>query len=218
MRLACISDTHGRISLIKTFPEADILIVAGDACTTGKLTQLKQFVKDMTNWPYEKIIFVAGNHDRCLHNVLYEPAEALLAADPRIIYLKDQAITIDGVKFYGSPWTPKYGYWAFMSPDEVMYENVWRHIPDDTDVLITHGPAYGILDQVGLRNPGSQSLRQRLCELSNLRIHIFGHIHEGRGIEPVAMGDACYTAYNVSMLDGTYMPYDFPNLITLIEV
>jgi Icc-related predicted phosphoesterase len=218
LKIAAISDTHGRISRVTNFPEADLLIVAGDVCTSGKLTQLKQFVQDIRNWPYEKIIFVAGNHDRCLHDMRQEEARELLARDPRIIHLQDEALIIDGIKFYGSPWTPKWGRWAFMAPDHVLGDNVWSCIPDDVDVLITHGPAHEILDRVGVRNPGSSTLRWRIEQLEKIRCHIFGHIHEGRGNDIVTSGKSVYTAWNVSMLDGNYEPYDTEHLITVIEV
>lgn len=218
MRIAAISDTHGRISVVKEYPKADVLVIAGDVCTTGKLTQLAAFVRDIKNWPYQKIIFVAGNHDRCLEGERRESALAIIANDPRIIMLRDEAVTIDGVKFYGSPWTPTYGRWAFMRPDDLLGDHVWRFIPEDTDVLITHGPAAGILDRVGNRNPGSNTLRYELDQgRIKLKAHIFGHIHEGRGSMEVPGYAHTYTAYNVSFLDGDYEPYEGAGL-TVIDI
>ena len=219
MRLAAISDIHGRQGTIREFPKADLCVIAGDVCTTGKLTQLKQFIQDIRKWPYDKIIFVAGNHDRCLEGERRPQALEIIAKDPRIVMLRDEALVVDGIKFYGSPWTPCYGRWAFMRPDDLLGDHVWRFIPDDTDILITHGPACGILDRVGNRLPGSNTLRYELDKgRIKLKAHIFGHIHEGRGsMEVPTYGEITYMAYNVSYLDSKYEPYPQAPF-TVIEV
>ena len=50
----------------------------------------------------------------------------------------------DNVRIYGSPWQPEFYNWAFNLPrnGEEMKAR-WDAIPDNTDILITHGPAYG---------------------------------------------------------------------------
>lgn len=220
MILACISDIHGQQSTIKVFPKADICIIAGDFLRTGSLEQLKAFLRDIKTWPYDKIILVAGNHDKCLQLSMKSLAKEYIAKDPRIVYLCDQAITIDGVRFYGTPWTPTYNRWYFMRPDHLLGEHVWRFIPSDTDVVITHGPAFGILDRVELRNPGSNTLRLELdTGRIRLKAHIFGHIHESRGqCEVTTLVGAPYMAYNVAYLDGEYKPWKDKPAFTVIEV
>lgn len=78
---------------------------------------------------------------------------------------------------YGSPKTPKMGNWAFQYPRG---ENVWGNaIPDDTDVLVTHGPPRAYLN---LLNIGYDHLLQEIWRFRP-RIHVFGHVHAGRGQE-----------------------------------
>jgi hypothetical protein len=107
----------------------------------------------------------------------------LLAAYSGITYLQDSGIEIDGLKFWGSPWQPWFCDWAFnlprMGPD---LREVWNKIPLGTDVLITHGPPHGVLDQVhGGDHLGCEELKNRLVSVKP-QVHIFGHIHDSYGV------------------------------------
>ena len=95
-----------------------------------------------------------------------------------ITYLEDESVTINGIKFYGTPWVTKFYDWAFMKYDQDL-SKIWNKIPTDTDVLLSHGPAYGYLDKVQRGNVGSKTLETYINSLPSLRYHIFGHIHEG---------------------------------------
>jgi Icc-related predicted phosphoesterase len=64
----------------------------------------------------------------------------------------------------------------------------WKLIPDDIDILITHGPPYEILDLVPRQgwdeNSGCEELRKKVEEIAakgRLKLHVFGHIHCGYG-------------------------------------
>jgi hypothetical protein len=98
------------------------------------------------------------------------------------IYLQDSGVDIDGIKFWGSPWQPEFYNWAFNLPRGPELARVWAQIPNDTDVLITHGPPYGVLDEIyhGKR-VGCQDLSDAL-ERVKPKVHVFGHIHEGYGV------------------------------------
>jgi hypothetical protein len=97
--------------------------------------------------------------------------------------LQDHTHTIDGVKIYGSPWQPEFYNWAFNLPrNGKELQETWSNIPNDTEILITHGPPWGHCDVTpyGNLNVGCELLRVRVDELKP-KIHVFGHIHSGYG-------------------------------------
>lgn len=177
-RLVVISDTHGLHEGF-TLPYGDILIHAGDMTEHGSLRGVRAFDQWLGRLPHPKKIVIAGNHDFCFEDESAEARSSLTNG----IYLEDEAVMVDGLKFWGSPWTPKFFDWAFMrQPGEEM-RNVWAQIPADTDILITHGPPKGRLD---LTEEGERAGCVDLLEAvrrTKPKVHIFGHIHEGRGIE-----------------------------------
>ncbi len=143
-RIVCLSDTHNCNERIEV-PDGDILIHAGDATTVGTHEQIRRFSDWFASLPHPHKVFVAGNHD-WLFEKDNDSARSLL--DPAIVYLQDSAIEIDGLKIYGSPWQPRFFDWAFnLNRGQEMAEK-WAMIPDDIDILITHGPPNGILDLV----------------------------------------------------------------------
>jgi Icc-related predicted phosphoesterase len=136
--------------------------------------------------PHKHKIFIAGNHD-----VLFEKnsgiAKALVRECPELIYLEDSGVCIDGVNFWGSPVTPTFFNWAFNRDRGSAIRKHWEAIPDDTDVLISHGPPHKICDTV-LRDRGfpdevgCEELAKRVQQLK-LKLHLFGHIHFSGGSE-----------------------------------
>jgi len=97
-------------------------------------------------------------------------------------YLENSGVEIDGVKFWGSPWQPEFFNWAFNLPRGRRLAEIWALIPDDTEVLITHTPPYGILDRVDSgEHVGCEDLRRALQRVKP-KVHVFGHIHEDRGV------------------------------------
>jgi hypothetical protein len=99
-----------------------------------------------------------------------------------VTYLEDEGATLDGVRFWGSPWQPAFHDWAFNLPRGEPLAAIWRAIPPPVDVLITHGPPAGIGDRspIGGR-AGCADLRARVAELAP-RVHLFGHIHQDGGV------------------------------------
>lgn len=214
MKIACFADTH---RVIRTgnilWPEADVLVCAGDFCNIGSIGDAGSF----NYWLemegvfeiYKHIIVVAGNHD-----VVFEKAPELAEGtlDDRIIYLCDKAKTINGVKFYGSPWQLPFNNWAFNKEEDEL-EVLFSRIPKDTDVLITHSPPYEILDFVpGVDggHKGSKSLLDKVMEVAP-EIHIFGHIHEAYG----QINKSCIQFANATLLDGVY---NHTHPVTVLEV
>ena len=169
MKLCCISDTH-RLHDRLAIPECDVLIHAGDATTVGSKKELNEFFEWFGVQKAHYKLYAPGNHDKEMEVSNYQ-------VPSNIICLNDSSLLIEGVKFYGSPWTPAYGEgWAYniLRGELKAY---WDLIPSDVQVLITHGPPLSILD----KDKGCQELQARVNELKRLQAHIFGHIHEGAG-------------------------------------
>lgn len=185
MTLCCISDTHSKHAQLSLdgYP-ADVLIHAGDFTGSESPMAIILFLEWFDAQPYKHKILIAGNHELFVQDN-NEWFLGLAKTFPGITYLQDTATTINGVVFYGSPYSNNFCDWAFMEKEQEL-KAIWDNIPLDTNVLITHGPAYGIHDLVKnahSRDPhvGSLTLAERRKELPNLKVHISGHIHEAHG-------------------------------------
>ena len=199
-RITVLSDTHTKHGLIpmEDLPGGDLLLHAGDIMNSG---YNKHDIHSFCTWfqslkQYEDKVFIAGNHDRLFENEPYE-VEGYLKDYPLIDYLQDEELVLyfdgpngdhteDNIRIYGSPWQPEFYSWAFNLPKNgIEIAAKWEAIPDNTDILITHGPAFGTLDTVKGRqydNLGCELLAQRI-EVIKPKIHICGHIHSGYGYE-----------------------------------
>ncbi len=154
---------------------------------------------------------IAGNHDWMFQK---DPERARLLLPPDVNYLQDSGVTIDGVKFWGSPWQPAFCDWAFNLPRESLAAK-WALIPTDIDVLVTHTPPYGIMDQVG-DGPhlGCAALRARVSDQLALNLHVFGHIHDSHGFayEPKEYGTTTKFVNAASCTEG-YRPWNEPIVV-----
>ena len=217
MRITVISDTHTKHGLIpkEDLPGGDILIHAGDIMNSG---YNKYDIYDFCHWyqslkQYEDKIFIAGNHDRMFENHPKE-VKGWLDNYPLINYLQDEELVLyfdgpngdlpeDNIRIYGSPWQPEFYNWAFNLPKNGPgLSTKWEAIPNNTDILITHGPAYGTLDTVAGRqydNLGCGMLAERI-EVIKPKIHICGHIHSGYGYK---FKDGTHF-FNASVLNENY--------------
>ncbi|MBK04634.1 MAG: metallophosphoesterase [Deltaproteobacteria bacterium] len=176
MRIVAISDTHTKHNQFD-IPDGDVLIHAGDFTSRGKQKEIRRFNNFLGTLPHKHKVVIAGNHDFALEN---EPelAEPMLT---NCTYLRDSSIVIEGVKIYGSPWQPEFFNWAFNLPRGEPLKEKWEQIPDDTDILITHGPPYGILDKTARgEHVGCEELIKIVLK-KKPAYHIFGHIHEAAG-------------------------------------
>ncbi len=195
MEICCISDLHGY------FPDVgsgDLLIICGDLTARDQINQYVEFYIWLAEQNYIHKILIAGNHDNEIQKGLdYE------FANENIYYLEDSGMEIEGLKIWGSPWSKTFEGMnphckAFTCDTEEELAEKWAMIPDDTDILITHSPPYGILDEVkhdyysGFvsnmkytpkhEHVGSKSLFDISRKLKNLKLFVFGHIHEGYGM------------------------------------
>jgi Icc-related predicted phosphoesterase len=212
MRITVISDTHTKHGLIPMvdLPGGDLLIHAGDIMKSG---YNKNDILDFCTWfhsldQYENKVFIAGNHDRMFENDP-EDVKEWLSKFPNIVYLQDESYEIydletdRSIKLYGSPWQPEFYSWAFnLQRNSLQLSGKWEAIPDDTDILITHGPAWGSVDTVAGRpwdNLGCELLAERIQRFRP-KIHVCGHIHSGYGVETI---DGIHYI-NASVLDERY--------------
>lgn len=171
-RIVCLSDTHNCNGQIRV-PDGDILIHSGDATIRGTIDEIVLFNRWFANLPHRHKIFVAGNHDWLFET---NPATAENLLDAQIIYLRDSFTVIDKLKIYGAPWQPRFFDWAFnLNRGREMAEK-WKLIPENVDILITHGPPNGILDLTPQGDfAGCEELRKKV-EVIRPKAHIFGHI------------------------------------------
>jgi len=177
-KLVLISDTHGLHDQL-VLPKGDIILHAGDVSSRGTEKEVLEFLDWFGNLDYKYKIFVAGNHDFFFENASAEKIEKIIP--PSVTYLNDSGIEVAGIKIWGSPITPWFFDWAFNRQRGVEIKKHWDLIPKDTDLLITHGPAHGILDKTKTGVvAGCEELLKKINE-TDIKVHLFGHIHEGYG-------------------------------------
>lgn len=209
MRITFISDTHTKHNQVTAnLPGGDLIIHSGDMSSMGYKHEIQQFLKwfnGLDNYTHK--IFIAGNHDWGFQNDP-EMCQEQLEFYNKVTYLQDNLTVIGedyetSVKVYGSPWQPEFYNWAFNLPRMGWeLEQKWGDIPENTDILITHGPAWGHLDTVKSNptfNLGCELLRERIDNIKP-KIHVCGHIHTGYGYK----FDGHTHFFNVAVLDERY--------------
>lgn len=197
IRIVCISDTHLQHDFI--LPEGDILIHAGDLTFQGNVPEISmaaQWLRSIYDSKrFKHIIVVPGNHDWLAEK---NPGlMRMLMEDAGCIYLDHRPTEVMGLRFFGSGYTPRFFDWALNVDRGPKLAALWEQIPEDTQVLVTHGPPAGVLDTV--RRPrgerdnmnfssvskdqlrdahvGCDDLANRTKRLKDLKLHVFGHVH-----------------------------------------
>lgn len=189
MKVTLISDTHNKHNqLTPDLTGGDLIIHAGDISSMGREFEIAPFCKWYESLYYDNCVFIAGNHDWGFQNNV-EKINKILENYSGIDYLQDNSIIVDvegesKVSIYGSPWQPEFYQWAFnLQRNGEELKQKWDNIPANTDILITHGPAFGFVDEVESRRGqhlGCELLRKRIEEIRP-KIHVCGHIHSGNG-------------------------------------
>ena len=183
MKLICISDTHNKHHQIP-IPDGDVLIHAGDITEGGTKREVLDFLEWFSSQPHQHKIFIAGNHDFYFEKNEDKNIQEIIPQN--VCYLKNDGITINNIKFWGSPITPGNGTWAFSEIQSQEISKHWEQIPEDTQVLITHTPPYKIKDVLNNgRHAGCASLLKTLKN-RQIEFHIFGHVHDSYGITSIS--------------------------------
>jgi hypothetical protein len=223
-RIVAISDTHQLHDRITDIPEGDILVHCGDFTNRGTEKALTEFLDWFTALPHAYKVFIPGNHEEGLDKGPGRPKRLelinkYLKAHPNLTYLENSWEYVNGIKFYGSPVTPWFFNWAWNVDRGPAIAAVWEQIPDDVEVLITHGPPYGILDLVLARHAdgrdphqGCQDLLNRVNDLKNLKLHLFGHLHLQGGQQTVVNG---VTFGNAAICDDDYRTVHAPVVVEI---
>lgn len=219
MKIVATSDIHGKFEpLIQE--TGDLLIVAGDFCPNFYRDKHRDAMRqglwlEQQFYPllislirkkrFGEIVVVPGNHDRVFE--ISQDKTKLLFDFPNIHLLIDEQANIGGLKIFGSPWSKWfYGHhWAFNLPEKMndeLTKKYYGQIPENVDILVSHGPALGILDMTERgERVGCPFLLKELRRIKP-RLHIFGHIHEDRGVIEL---DGTIHA-NVCYMDLQYAP------------
>ena len=197
MKILHISDTHGCHRRLHDLPQTDIVVHSGDFTMNGSEQEALDFMNWLCDLPYPQKMFICGNHDDCLYGATID------GLDGNVHYLCNSGVEIDGVKFYGVP--------MFMGDCITDHQSKhYANIPEDTDVLISHTPPFGILDFDDNINYGSEELLARIKAVQP-RLHLFGHIHSRHGTT-VLNGT---TFSNGALMNVGYSNFRIPNLIEL---
>jgi Icc-related predicted phosphoesterase len=208
LKFTVISDTHGKHQHL-SLSSGDVLIHAGDISGRGSEAEVIDFLNWFGNQNFEHKILIAGNHDFYFER---EPPEQIKKILPQnIIYLNDSGTTINNIKIWGSPITPWFYNWAFNRHRGNEIKKHWDLIPADTEILITHGPVFNILDATTRGDrAGCEDLLNRVTAIKP-KVHICGHIHEAYGISKKNVT----TFINASVLNERYELVNEPIIFEL---
>ncbi len=178
MKYVAISDTHGKHHQL-VLPEGEVILHAGDVSSRGYKNEIEDFLVWFAGLNFRYKVFIAGNHDFYFEQAA--PQELLALIPEGVIYLNDSGVEIEGTKLWGSPVSPWFFDWAFNRKRGSDITKHWNRIPSDTDILITHGPPFGIGDKtVRGEKVGCADLLEKVEQI-NPKVHLFGHIHEAYG-------------------------------------
>lgn len=221
-----ISDTHCQLSNVE-IPDGDYLIHAGDLTYRGSIGEMTEelIVLGRLSKKFKKTVFICGNHDWLGER---NPAALkCLAEDQGLIWLQQDMVELEGIKIWGSAYTPEFNNWAFNLPRGRQLKEKWDTIPEDVDIIVTHGPPHGYGDDVNRWNVedwqendltyrtdhvGCVDLRDRIKQIKP-KVHVSGHIHVGYGIE----NDGNTSYINASICNEDYRPVNKPIIFEIGE-
>lgn len=237
LKTAAISDTHSLHTKLIIEP-CDVLIHSGDVSNIGEKQDVENFLFWFAKQPAKYKIFIAGNHDfffdydwkaytpqgqkrmsRYAKKYTENDIDNLLSKYPNIIYLNNSSIIIEGIKFYGTPYSPCFYDWAFNRERGAGIQSEWDKIESDTNVLVVHGPPYHKGDELERLSPGEndyhigdKNLKDTIeNKLKQLTHCIFGHIHDNNRVKNYGLTEENGVSYiNASILNDDYKVVNKP--------
>ena len=217
MKICAISDLHGYLPELKP---CELVLICGDSVpleyqASSKKTK-KWYDTTFRKWagelPCDKVLFIAGNHE--LHfpgkKIIYE---SLFSKDDKITYLCHSEYihkSKDGkeYKIFGTPYCKQFMNWAFMYPNEEL-EKLFKNIPNDLDILISHDNPYGYGDIVLQECPWADGSHigniplAKAIEEKQPKYQFNGHLHSCDH-SLIMIGNTKH--YNCSIKDEQYNP------------
>lgn len=218
-KIVCVSDTHGYLP--QTLPHGDILIHAGDWTHDAGKAAVVDFLDWFQSQPHAIKIFIAGNHDLITERAPSVFRDLYKAHAPDCIYLEDSSTNACGLTFWGSPVSPRFFNWAWNRDRGEEIRKHWDLIPANVDVLVTHGPPFGLCDLSNNWNPatgkkfddhlGCKDLYEAVLKTKPM-LHVFGHIHGSGGKQDkIIHDDGNKTLFvNAGLMDESYIPNHKP--------
>lgn len=218
MRIVCISDTHNKHKKI-TIPDGDVLVHAGDMSSVGHPHELSNAAQWMSKLPHKHKFVICGNHEYHVS----EDTETMKAFfepfDIQVVH--NEVVEVDGFRFYGEPRTPEFFDWGWMYP-RAQGHKIWKDLPPNLDLLLTHGPPHGFGDYVdnkwnlGGAHVGCGHLREKLIQRHEqgdpIRYLVCGHIHAAYGVYAT---DFETVVVNASICTEEYEPRNAPVVLHL---
>lgn len=215
MKIIAISDTHNKYDKL-IIPECDILISAGDYSFQGTLEEVTFFHRWLNLQPAKHIISVQGNHELGVERN-FELSKGVAQIEcPRVHFIDEGLVEIEGLKIWCSAITPTFNDWAW-NRNSYEIQKHWDQIPESINILVTHGPPWGILDQTSYANGeirpehlGCPRLMERI-RIIKPSLHFFGHVHRPGGNQVRVFGT---WFHNCAICDECYVP---TNALTIVE-
>ena len=232
IRVICMSDSHG---FHKDIPksqihEADLLLFAGDCSLWGNPVDIKGAKEFIESIPAKHRVVISGNLDLCfdseridcflpfidqfgINHDDFKIAKKEFLENAKFTYLEHESYEVLGLKIFGSPYTPTFGDFAFQTTSETAPQ-IWSKVPEDTDIVICHGPPQGACDRTNAGiNAGCPELRKAI-ERVQPALMVFGHIHEGHGHSKIGDTLCC----NVALVNSQRVITNPPTYIDLIPI
>ena len=211
IKLVFISDTHNKYNALD-IPKCDILISTGDYSMRGLPKEVQSFHEWLAKQNAKHKISIQGNHELWVEKNFNAAKDIALEACPRVNFIDEGLVEIADLKIWCSAITPWFCDWAWNRNRGTDIKRHWDLIPDDIDILATHGPPYGYGDFVewDALNVGCKDLLDRIEEVHPI-ISAYGHIHQGYGIYK----NKHTTFVNASTCDEGYKPVNLPIVIEI---
>ena len=232
IRFVCLSDTHSKTDeVLPNLPDGDVLLHCGDFTMLSTEDEIRKFSEFLGKAAvkYKHVVVIPGNHELSFDEATWNQGGLMMSLihiyfqhspfkqrlNPseskellkNCTLLIDKSVVIMGVKIYGSPWQPRHFNMAFNADRGNEIQKIWENIPNDTDILMTHGPPLGIGDTLhNGKHVGCGNLLIEVQDRIKPKFHVFGHIHEDSGV----WRDDNTTFINAANVDGKYNVINMP--------
>jgi Icc-related predicted phosphoesterase len=168
-------------------------VSCGDFTDDGAPDETADFIDWFAAQPAAHRLLICGNHEVGIARAAANDRDKLAAAlraGGKVTYLQDRTVEVAGLRVHGTPWmalptTEMYAHTAWcLDGASAELQAKFRAIPEGLDLLVTHAPPRGVLDNGGL---GGAALAAEVARAQPL-VHCFGHVHSSYGHACRAVG------------------------------